>query len=296
MKDAINKIKMLSVHKKVQLLTAAILTISVFTAIPVYAWFSNQRKAAEMYKVAYPNSLYINAAHREDRMYFGLDAVDVNDYVRGEDGIPVKDTNGNMIPITEKKYVFTVSGSNADKFILQVAHTNNNLFNYEIYEAKQYDYLEGEAPEGADSDKIVPAGTSDVNVIEYKTNPGGYTENPLVFASDPVNKTSEETKYYVIGNMINSKYLNNENNNKPIGADNLATNNDKYYTENYGENTNTEAHAVPSYWQIELSANPDANKQFCKYFVLKVTWNTTEQDANKKKETDMIYFSVLRTQ
>ena len=52
MKDAINKIKMLSVHKKVQLLTAAILTISVFTAIPVYAWFSNQRKAAEMYKVA----------------------------------------------------------------------------------------------------------------------------------------------------------------------------------------------------------------------------------------------------
>ena len=102
-------------------------------------------------------------------------------------------------------------------------------------------------------------------------------------------------KYYVIGNKIDGRYLNNQNG-LPVGADNLANNNDKYYSENYGENTNVESHAVPSYWQAALPANPDANKQFCKYFVLRVTWNTTEQDANKKKETDMIYFSVQRTQ
>ncbi|MGN0632877.1 MAG: hypothetical protein ACI4JW_03310 [Oscillospiraceae bacterium] len=295
MNEIINKIKALSIRQRVQLFTAVFLTIAVVVAIPVYAWFSSQRKAAEMYKLEYPNSLYINAAHREDRMYFGLDAVDVNDYVRDDNGEPVKDGNGDLIAVTEKKYVFTVSGSNAERFILQMAHTNNNLFKYEIYEASQYDYLSENAPEDTDPDKIVPSGTSADNIIEYQTNPDGYNENPLVFASDPVNKTSSETKYYVIGSKIDGKYLNNANNEAAVGEGNLANNNDKYYSENYGANTNVESHAVPSYWQAALPANPDANKQFCRYFVLRVTWDTAEQDTNKKKETDMIYFSAQRT-
>lgn len=281
MKNIINRINVLSVKKKVELLLAVILTVAVLIAVPVYAWFSNQRRAAEMYKLEYPNSLYINAAHREDRMYFGLNAVDVNDYVRDDEGNLVKDGEGNPIPVTEKKYVFTVSGSNADKFILQMAHTNNNLFKYEIYEATQYDSKEN-----------IPSNTE---YIEYQTNPNGYNENPLIFASDPVNKSSEETKYYVIGKKIEGTYLNNTNNSLAFGTGNLAVNNGKYYSENYGENSNVEEHVIPSYWQATLSANPDPNKQFCKYFVLRVTWDTQEQAANGKKETDMLYFSAQRT-
>lgn len=290
MKKFLHRIRLKSIPKKVQIIIALLWTVSLIISFSVYAWFGSQRKAAEIYKVEYPNSLYINAAHREDRMYFGLDAVDVNDYVRDENGNPVKDDNGSMIPITEKKYVFTVSGSNAVNFKLQMVHTNNNLFKYEIYEANQYDYLSENAPEDTDSAKIVPDNTSPDKVIEFKTHPDGYNENPLIFASDPVNQSSEETKYYVIGNKVNGKYLNNA----AVGADNLALNNDKYYNENYGNNTNVEAHAIPSYWQVTLPANPDANKQFCRYFVLRVTWNTEEQNANKKKETDIIYFSVER--
>lgn len=244
-----------------------------------------------MYKIEYPNSLYINAAHREDRMYFKLDTIDVNEYAKDENGDTIYH-NEKPVFVKEKNYIFTVSGSNAERFILQMAHTNNNLFNYTIYEAKQYDYLSTNAPAGTDSDKIVPSGTADENVIEYKTNPSGYTENPLVFAADPVNKNSSETKYYVIGNKAKGEYKNNTDNNDPIASDNLAKNNDVFYTENYGTNTNVEPHAIPSYWQGVLNADPDSNKQFCKYYVLKVTWDPEVQAVNTAKETDMIYFSV----
>lgn len=297
MKQIIDKIKGLTTARKIQLCAACVLSIALLTALPVYAWFTNQRKAAEMYKIEYPNSLYINAAHREDRMYFKLDTIDVNEYAKDENNEEIRDPEtGKPIFVTEKNYIFTVSGSNAERFILQMAHTNNNLFNYTIYEAKQYDYLSTNAPVETDSDKIVPSGTPEDKILEYKTNPSGYTENPLVFADGPINRNSSETKYYVIRNEANGKYKNNTDKDAPIASDNLAikNGNNKYYSENYGTNTNVESHAVPSYWQGVLDADPDSNKQFCKYYVLKVTWDPEVQAVNTAKETDMIYFSVKR--
>lgn len=274
MVNILNKIKGLTTAKKIQFIVAFVLTVAMITAIPVYAWFTNQKKAAEMYKIEYPNSLYINAAHREDRMYFKLDAIDVNEYLKDENNELMHDPNGEPIFVTEKNYIFTVSGTNAENFILQMAHTNNNLFNYEIYSATQYDYLSEEnAPSGTDIKKIVPAGTESDKIIEYETNPGGYNENTLVFADDPINKDSAETKYYVIGDKVNGSYKNNADITKQIDDTNLAKNNDNYYEKNYGDNKNVEEHAIPSYWQAELPTG-NYNKQFCKYFVLKVKWDS----------------------
>lgn len=56
----------LSNKKRMQIVTAATLTICMLITIPSYAWFNEQKKAAEMFKVQNPNALYINAAHRED--------------------------------------------------------------------------------------------------------------------------------------------------------------------------------------------------------------------------------------
>ncbi len=297
MKKLIDKFMKLSRLKKAQLIIAVLLTVAVIISIPAYAWFSNQRKAAEMYKIEYPNSLYINAAHREDRMYFNLDGVEIGEYLRDENKeIMLDDVTGEPIYITEKYYVFTVSGSNATKFILQMAHTNNNLFNYTIYSAQQYEYRDSEAaPAGTAAEKIVPAGTEESSIIEYKTHPSGYTENPLVFASDPVNRSAVETKYYVIGNLISGSYLNNQDNTLAISPDNLAKNNDSFYDENFGDNNKVESHAIPSYWQATVNSDYDANKMFSKYFVLKVSWNPTVQATNRSKESDIIYFSVKRT-
>lgn len=115
-----------------------------------------------------------------------------------------------------------------------------------------------------------------------------------MFADDPVNKVSSETKYYVMGDKVSGSYKNNTDNAAPISPDNLAKNDDRYYAENYGTNDNVEPHAVPSYWQAVLPSESDANKQFCRYFILKVTWDPTVQATNVTKETDMIYFSVKR--
>lgn len=280
MKSLLEKFKKMSLSRKIQCIVAVVLTICLPIAISVYAWFIGQKKAAELYKVEYPNSLYINAAHREDKMYFRLDSIDVNEYLRDDENNIVKDQYGNPIYINQKNYIFAVSGSNTDKFILQMAHTNNNLFNYKIYEATQYDNL--------------PANFSSDKIIEYKTNPGGYTENPLVFASDPVNRESSETKYYVIGNLTSGTYLNNQSGDD-ISEVNLAKNGDFFYSENYGSNTNVEDHAIPSYWKGEFETQ-NSNKLFCRYFILKVTWDYNVINTQKTKESDMIYFSVKRTE
>lgn len=293
MQSLIGKFKKISTPKKIQGTVASVLTVCILFAIPAYAWFVNQKKAAEMYKVEYPNSLYINAAHREDKMFFKLDSINVNEYLRDENNNIKTDENGNPIFVKEKSYIFSVSGSNADKFVLQMAHTNNNMFTYEIYEATQYDYLSSNCPDGTDTEKIVPSDTPEENIIEYKTNPGGYTENPLVFASDPVNKESSETKYYVIGNLTEGTYKNNQSNNEKISPENLAKNGDIFYSENYGSNIKVEAHAIPSYWQGEFETQ-NINKQFCRYFILKVKWDSAVVNTQQTKESDMIYFSVKR--
>ena len=183
MNNAIRRFLDLPIKRKIVVVTAVLLTIALSISIPVYAWFSKQRKAAEMFKVQYPNSLYINAAHREDRIYFNLDGIDVNNYLYNPDGTPQKDEHGNALKVTKYRYVFAVSGDNTEEFTLQMAHTNNNMFTYTIYPATQYDYPAGTQVQAADEEtgqqeikasQIVPAGTVDSRIVEWTQHVGGH--------------------------------------------------------------------------------------------------------------------------
>ena len=269
MKNMIEKFKGLTVSKKIQIIAAMIFTIALIVTMPVYAWFTNQKKAAEMFKVEYPNALYINAAHREDQVNFALDGINVNEYQLNADGT-IKTVNDTPVKITEERYVFSVSGSNTNQFILQMAHTNNNLFTYKIYAATE----QTTEPE---------SGT----YVEYKAT-GEHTENTMVFTGDTVSK--DDVLYYVKGDEVSGGYLN-------MGSGASVANSgtsDTHYYKTYGDNTNVESHAVPSYWQATINADQSANKQFCKYFILEVTWNNTVQATQTSKETDLVYFSVQR--
>lgn len=268
MKRILEKFNGLTASKKVQLIAAMVFTAALLTAIPVYAWFTNQKKAAEMFKVAYPNALYINAAHREDQVNFALNGININDYRIDGNGNIVTNQNGDPVKITEKRYVFSVSGSDTNKFILQLAHTNNNLFTYKIYEATE-----------------TTTKPSSGTYVEYKAT-GEHTENTMVFAGDTA--SAGDTLYYVMGAQITGAYKNVASGQK------IANDDDIYYTKTYGDNTNVEEHAVPSYWQTTINS-AEANKQFCKHFILEVTWNVAEQDTQTKKETDLVYLSVERT-
>jgi len=283
MRSVLETFKGLTVYKKILVIATIISTIALAVAIPVYAWFSNQRKAAEMFKVKCPNSLYINAAHREDQVNFALGGIDVNEPQLNADG-SIKtvnnDPNGSPIFITEKRYVFSVSGSSTEIFTLQLAHTNNNLFTYKIYEATET--------------QTKP----DTGVYVEYTATGEHTENTMVFTGD--NVTKDTPLYYVKGAEITNALADVDNAgymNMPEGAStaNGPGQNSPEYTITYAGNTNVQAHAVPSYWQATIDSNQGANKQFCRYFILEVTWNYEVQSTTQTtKETDLVYLSVDR--
>ena len=87
MKNLISKLRAVPLKRKLQVVTAAVVTIAFAAVFQSYAWFSEQKKAAEMFKVKHPDLLYLNAAHREDQIYFNL----------GNIKIYLQDENGNFV-------------------------------------------------------------------------------------------------------------------------------------------------------------------------------------------------------
>ena len=284
MNKIINNIKELSFKKKIQLIVAVLLTTALLVSIPVYAWFTNQKKAAELYKIEYPNSLYLNAAHREDRMYFNLDELNLDEYYLGEDNKPINyGTAQNPIyrERTQRLYAFSVSGEGITNFTLQLAHTNNNELKYKIYEAVQ----SGTKP---------PSGDENFDYVHYERHmeTGDNSENPLSFSDDLKKKDA----YYTKGDEVTLEFKNPDEDDED-GILAIRSTSDKYYKKTYGEtNDNVQVNAVPSYFQTNVSlsrSDIDRNsKQFHKYYILEVSWDDSQENT---KETDMIYLSVRRT-
>lgn len=283
----------LKTPKKVQILLAVILTVAVIIAVPVYAWFSNQRKAAEMFKVEFPNALYLNAAYREDQVQFDLGGININEYLKDSEG-HFLNASGNIAgeneepaKITKKQYIFSVSGTNTYNYILQMAHTTNNMFTYKVYSATPQE------TEPNSGDYVI-----------YKTTPktseddlGVHTENPLlVIGDDVIDQANSHTQYYVKGAEIDGEYKNARTTDSTLAM--LLSDDSKYYSKSLGSNTNVEDHAVPLYWQKKINLSEtdwDANKKFCNYYILEVTWANRSGHTIEDKETDLIYFSVKRT-
>ena len=320
MNRILNRFQALPLKKKVRLI-AAILLVSAFIAmIPVYAWFTGQKRAAEMFKIKYPNALYINAAHREDRVFFDLDSIDVNAYEKdewgntiyyvkndpsntilyaldGEErimtdeyGHPVYNTtDGEAHKITSKQYAFSVSGKGMSEFTLQLAHTNNNKFIYKIYEATQY----------TDKQAAIAAASDLGNIVTYSSNKNSHNENTLQVAHDPYDDSADSVEYYYVRqnepiDADSSGYKNN--NDQQLG---IRDTDNSFYKETYGtyDTENVHEDAMPSYWQHQVSIHDDekdSQNAFSKYFILEVTWDEDNSSAHEKKETDMIYLSAKR--
>ena len=285
MKRIFSKFDMLPKKNKMALVLAAVMTFSLIITIPAYAWFYEQRKAAEMYKVEFPNALYLNAAHREDRMYFNMNAISKYKMDPVTGGL-YHDQDGKLVAVTSQQYVFSVSGKNTTKYTLQLAHTNNNQFEYTIYPATEY----------ADKDSV-PAGTSEDRVVEYKLNANSRNENDLGSINNDTYNADDDTtiKCYVrsaspVSTSISHGYQNNTST-TPMKASKTG----KFYTENYGSKTNVDDDDVASYWRSDdITVVSDSNKKFCHYYVLEVTWNNRPTSGIESKETDMVYITADR--
>ena len=285
------KYREMPLKKRIQLILAILFTIAVLTAIPVYAWFSNQRKIAELQRIKSPDLLYISAACAEDVRNFDISMIDVGDQTDPDPDAP-----------TSQLFPFAVAGEYVTSFTLQFAHTTNNPFVYKIYEGeilKNGDTVckSKEAAQAVVTTKnaTLPEGKKidfDTDVIEYtvKTVWDKITD----LNRGTVYKINDgDTIYILKSNCINNgnSYLNS----KPDPTDStrlIAT--EKYKTDCYGNYSEIDKYAEPLYWQssaidsVEQSSGW-GSKPFFKTFILEVSW---EGKTITNKETDMLYISA----
>ena len=279
MKKLISKLRAVPLKKKLQAGAAAVVTLAFAAAFQSYAWFAEQKKAAEMFKIKHPDSLYLNAAHQEDQVYFNLGNIQV--YLQDESGNFI-DENGNILPTGQtpikasNKYVFSVSGSNTTAFTIQLAYTTNNDLDYKVFEATEYEYPKGtdETNDAEYNAKIVPEGTNNNKIVSYESN-----------VSD-----TPKTYYYVKGDQVNLIKKNADSTNTQIAT---ACTTDKYYNANYDTYTNVHENAVPLYEQGTFTVGSSA--EFCRYFILEVSRSSESTVMQLDKETDIVYISVEKT-
>ena len=110
------KVNMRSRRLKVTVAIVSVIAV-LATCAGVYAWFSNNRRAAALAEISDPTAFFINAGNEEDVRYLDLGGIDVE---------------------TENKYkdfVVCVRGQFVHTYKIQLAYTTNNQFEFELYDA-----------------------------------------------------------------------------------------------------------------------------------------------------------------
>ena len=231
-----------------------VLVIAVIRVLPADAWFYMGRKLAVVGKIEAPVSIHIGGGNKESVIYMDLIGLDLK-----QDG--TSDGSGSRY----KDYVFCVYGEELHKFMIQLAYTTNNQFEYEVY------------PAVFSSDGTVPGGNTRV---DYLTHPESGAAVAQVYYFNP-------------SSAITMTKLNN----KTVGTEELGklsgdTGEGGQYRRTYGDYTYVNKYAMPIYMRsgtIEREGISEGNGQYLYYFVLRVKWS---EDAVNTKESDMIYISA----
>ena len=295
-------------RKKAQIFTAGIITLGLLIITPTYSWFSRKQEMARYEKISSPNTLCITAARREDVKNFQVGGIDV-----GTAAYWVNNAGGNEGRKTYQDYVFAVAGDYVVSYTLQLAHTTNNNYKYEIYEAQVMDtppegkVLDKDYIEYTLTERYDPSTMANItaNPLYEEKHAGDKLYYSLKKADDgttPVSlnstnyKVSESTSIikseYTIGGKIvqyNGHYLNMSST-----SDFLA--NYSYHSLTYGSDTNVQAHSEPLYWQATniIGGDPTSGDPFYHEYILRISWETTgdNQATTDFKDTDMIYITA----
>ena len=297
----------ISKKKKIQIAIATSMTILLTVQVPVMAWFRNRREAARLERINSPNTLFITAAHREDSTNLVMDDITVDGkwyYANGtEAGI-----------MTYQDYVFAVAGDYVEDFTLQLAHTTNNPYTYQIFEAdpsggtptvdevKGRDYVVYKVtdtwpPELTEMDdnegtaKVIEDGET---VIYYRIKKIDVEENEeTVSKAVTLNQTSGlqvgeiNTYSYLDGSTsktvtFDGQYLN-------MGGNGKATN--RYNSLTY-DSGSYDPNVQPLYWQCTNipGSNGTSKNSFYHEYILRVYFNNA---TTTYKDTDIIYLTAI---
>lgn len=266
MKKIIKKLKKLSLPVKIQLVVAIICTLT----IGVYAWFAVQDRIEALSKIKEPPSINLASGGDDPALYITLENIDV--------------TSGN-----EKFVVFSVEAGKYSAYDIQLSHTTNIPFEYELYRVR----------EDANGDIVYTDHTRNTNQetgvnvetdLHYSIMTGyNYSgTGSAAIASGKValtNINADLTDYRVLGSedALASK-----------DRRNYDTTNDE--VNKYVKPLYSVARKIP---QLNASEDGSADRD---YFAIKIIWHTNpnirEDDerywdyAFNNKETDIIYISA----
>lgn len=257
----------LPVSQKTQLVMALLLTVISVAVLPVFAWFVYQAKAETMSYVNDPPVLSLASGHQDTVLCFELKNIDVK---REEDGS------------YSQNFIFSVETGKATEYDIQLTHTTNIPFTYELFRAKE--------DEGGSVEYKVQQGDDAGQVVKYRVLSGTITEGDLSVSQDislidlnPQNASATRK----IGSEIALSTNYSRNN----------YSNDDDYNQFVEPLYSVARHIVTNRTTIDGSDDRD-------YFVLKVNWKVKNEATGNEywsyafndKETDIIYITVKESQ
>ena len=282
--------------RKLQIAAAAVGTVILFSALPISAWFHQQREIARFQNIKAPDLLYLTAAHREQAKLLEIDTIDVEKY----DTMTVSGSP-TQVRRVYKDYVFCVAGEYVSSFTLQIAHTTNNPFIFEVYNAtpslesvpgsiagRDYSYIAQDLYDNSELESIA--------------------EHPILRDGQQSTVQEGDLVYYTAGTKIDGAYINRSISEPAAGetrpyADYITPANNSYELKSYDSGDLVQINAEPAYWQktgLRTKAEDDgqattigsiAREPFYREFVLRIIWPDDEQVINNK-ETDIIYITA----
>lgn len=100
-KRIFERFKKLNKKKKIQLVTAAVLTMALLVALPLYAWFTHTRSIAMTTQINAPTQLYITAGNKESVANLEMGNIDVESGTYKDITytltVTLVDSNGNTV-------------------------------------------------------------------------------------------------------------------------------------------------------------------------------------------------------
>ena len=269
--------------QKIQLIAASIMTVILIISMPTFAWFSYQNEIAVSTKIESPATLEIKSGghpgEEQAIINFELSDIDTEDSTYNhytKDGVTYY----------YKDFVFCVKGKSLSSYDLQLAHTTNIAFKYEIYSAI--------ADDNGDI-LYMPKDNNAANSQRYrlariKTDANG----------DAVLDNNDEAIYEDYNEPLDGAYANAE----IIG--NRVVVDDSLKGRSYTGGDDVQQYANPAYWikrGIDVHSIQKQDGGFTHSYVLRISWimsssiddEAREEDLDivqNNKETDMIYITA----
>ena len=280
--------------EKAEVIIALIATIGFTMQVPtVWAWFSNKHEAARFERIDSPNTLFITAAQREDAINLVMDDINIKGEWIGPDG--------QAIPMTYQDYVFSVTGERVDTFTLQLAHTTNNQYQYEIFLAdtdKRTVAPENTEVEGRDytaytvtneypNEMPITEDNIAANTVLYYRIKKNNNNLPMTLNKNVKTKDGNATETNGYDPSDSNKKFNGEYKNGTDGG--VA--NTSLRSQSYDNYTNVEEHANALYWQCTdiPGESSTSNEPFYVEFILRVYFN---DNSTAFKDTDIVYITA----